>query len=183
MATPRSASARNDARPPSKVSGLLYGLGFGGFIDGIVLHQVLQWHHMVSHIEDYPVTTVAGLEVNTLADGFFHVATWLLVLAGSITAIAAWRQGRLAPNWRFHIGLMLAGWGIFNVVEGLIDHQLLGVHHVRDDLGGPLSWDIGFLVFGVLLIVGGWLLHQSGLRALERRAAVSSGSATYPSAE
>jgi uncharacterized membrane protein len=78
---------------------------------------------------------------------------------------------------------MLAGWGIFNVVEGLIDHQLLGVHHVRDDLGGPLSWDIGFLVFGVLLIVGGWLLHQSGLRALERRAAVSSGSATYPSAE
>jgi len=174
MATPRSASARNDARPPSKVSGLLYGLGFGGFIDGIVLHQILQWHHMVSHIEDYPVTTVAGLEVNTLADGFFHVATWLLVLAGSITAIAAWRQGRLAPNWRFHIGLMLTGWGIFNVVEGLIDHQLLGVHHVRDDLGGPLSWDIGFLVFGVLLIVGGWLLHQSGLRALERRAAVSS---------
>ena len=31
------------------MSGLLYGLGLGGFIDGIVLHQILQWHHMVTH--------------------------------------------------------------------------------------------------------------------------------------
>ena len=152
-------------KPPSKASGLLYGLGFGGFIDGIVLHQIFQWHHMIS--DEEPTNTVAGLELNTLADGFFHVATWFLVLAGSITAITAWRQGRLAPNWSFHFGLVLAGWGIFNVVEGLIDHQILGVHHVRDDLGAPLSWDIGFLVLGVLLIVGGWALHKKGLRALE----------------
>jgi uncharacterized membrane protein len=157
-------------QPPSKVSGLLYGLGLGGFVDGIVLHQILQWHHMVSDISRYPVNTIAGLEVNTLADGFFHLATWVLVLAASIAAIRAWRQGRLAPNWSFHFGLVLTGWGIFNVVEGLIDHQILGVHHVRDDLGGPLSWDIGFLIFGVLLIVGGWTLHKAGLRTLERRA-------------
>jgi hypothetical protein len=56
------------------------------------------------------------------------------------------------------------------IVERLIDHQILGVHHVRDDLDGQLSWDIGFLIFGVLLIVGGWSLHKAGLRALERRA-------------
>ncbi len=159
------------AKPPSKASGLLYGLGFGGFIDGIVLHQILQWHHMVSHVDDYPVTTITGLEVNTVADGFFHLATWFLVLAGSIAAIVAWQKGCLAPNWRFYFGLVLAGWGIFNVVEGIVDHQILGVHHVRDDLGAPLSWDIGFLVFGVLLIVGGWLLHKRGLASLERRAA------------
>lgn len=29
---------------PSRVPGLLMGLGFGGSVDGIVLHQVLQWH-------------------------------------------------------------------------------------------------------------------------------------------
>ncbi|WP_101524971.1 DUF2243 domain-containing protein [Nocardioides houyundeii] len=153
------------ARPPSKVSGLLYGLGLGGFVDGIVLHQILQWHHMISHEE--PTDTVAGLELNTLADGFFHVAAWFLVLAASIAAIVAWRQGRLAPSWSFHFGLVLAGWGIFNVVEGLVDHQILGVHHVRDDLGAPLSWDLGFLAFGVLLTVGGWLLHRHGVRAME----------------
>ena len=94
---------------PSKASGLLYGLGFGGFIDGIVLHQILQWHHMVSDVR-LPTTTVAGLEVNTLADGFFHAATWFFVLAGSITAIKAWREGRLAPSWSFHFGLILTGW-------------------------------------------------------------------------
>jgi uncharacterized membrane protein len=160
---------------PSRASGLLYGLGLGGFVDGIVLHQILQWHHMVSSVADYPVTTLAGLEANSLADGFFHVLTWFLVLAGSITTLRAWQVGRLAPSWSFHFGLVLTGWGLFNVVEGLIDHQLLGVHHVRDDLGAPLSWDIGFLVFGLLLIVGGWLLHLRGLRALERRAGVRSG--------
>src|SRR5918995_4539066 len=90
---------------PSKATGLLYGLGLGGFLDGIVLHQILQWHHMVSHVEDYPMTTVAGLEVNTLADGFFHVATWFLVLAGSITAIRACAKVVLPP-----VGLSTSAW-------------------------------------------------------------------------
>jgi len=156
-------------RPPSRASGLLYGLGLRGFVDGIVLHQVLQWHHMVSDVHDYPPTTLAGLEANTLADGLFHVATWLFVLAASVSMLTAWRHGRLAPSWSFHFGLVLVGWGLFNVVEGVIDHQLLGVHHVRDDLGGPLAWDLGFLGLGVLLIVGGWALHRRGLRAMSSR--------------
>lgn len=158
-----------DRSAPSRASGLLYGLGLGGFLDGIVLHQILQWHHMLSHVEDHPVTTVAGLEVNTLADGFFHAATWFLVLAGSIAAIAAWRRGRLAPSWGFHFGLVLAGWGLFNIAEGLINHQMLGVHHVRDDLGAPLSWDIGFILLGVLLVLLGWALHRHGLGIMTAR--------------
>jgi uncharacterized membrane protein len=153
-------------RLPPRTPSLLLGIGFGGFVDGILLHQILQWHHMVSDVHAYPMTTVAGLEANTLADGFFHVASWLCVLAGSLLALRAWRQGRRAPSWSFHIGLLLAGWGAFNVVEGLVDHQVLGIHHVRDDLGAPLSWDIGFLLISALLAVGGWLLHQRGMRAL-----------------
>ena len=149
---------------PTRAAGLLLGLGLGGFIDGIVLHQVLQWHHMVSHVEDFPVGTVEGLEVNTLADGFFHLGTWLLVLAGSTAAIASWRKGRRAPSWGFHFGLVLTGWGVFNVVEGLINHQILQIHHVRDDLGGPWTWDAGFLLLGLLLIGGGLALHRIGSR-------------------
>jgi uncharacterized membrane protein len=149
-------------RPPSKLPGLLYGVGLGGFVDGIVLHQVLQWHHMVSDVHEYPVTTVAGLEVNTLADGFFHLATWCFVVAASLATLHSWRQGRIAPSWSFHFGGVLAGWGLFNLVEGVVDHQLLGVHHVRDDLGGPLSWDLGFLVLGALLVVLGLLLQRRG---------------------
>ncbi|MGV0789889.1 DUF2243 domain-containing protein [Mycolicibacterium sp. XJ2] len=152
---------------PTRAPSLLLGLGLGGFVDGIVIHEILQWHHMVSNVEAYPPDTLGGLETNVVADGFFHVVTWLLVALGTSLTLVAWQQRRLAPNWSFHVGLLLAGWGIFNVVEGLIDHQILGVHHVRDDLGAPLSWDIGFLVFGVLLIVGGWALHRRGARQLE----------------
>ncbi len=150
------------------MSGLLYGLGFGGFVDGIVLHQVLQWHHLVSSTEGAPMTTVAGLELNTLADGLFHLASFAFTAAGMVTTLSAWRQGRLAPSWSFHLGLLLVGWGLFNLVEGLVNHQLLGLHHVRDDLGGPLSWDLGFLASGVLLVAAGWALHRRGLGRLER---------------
>ena len=165
------AASGTDVAPasPSKAAGILYGLGLGGFVDGIVLHQILQWHHMVSDTAGHPMTTVAGLEVNTMADGFFHVATWLLVVAASIVTLAQWRQGRLAPSWSFHAGGGLAGWGMFNLVEGLVDHHILGAHHVRDDLGGPLSWDVGFLVLGVVLIAAGWTMQHRGATRLARR--------------
>jgi hypothetical protein len=65
-------------RPPSRAFGLLFGLGLGGSVDCIVLHQMLQWHHMVSDVRRYPVTTIAGLEINTLADGLFHAASGFL---------------------------------------------------------------------------------------------------------
>ena len=151
--------------PPSAAASLMYGIGLGGFVDGIVLHQLLQWHHLVSSTS-HSVQTVAGLEVNTLADGFFHLFSWFVVVGASIVTLAQWRQGRLPPSWRFHLGGVLAGWGGFNVVEGLVDHQLLGIHHVRDDLGGPLSWDLGFLALGLALVGVGWLLARSGSRVL-----------------
>jgi uncharacterized membrane protein len=148
-------------RSTPKLPGLLLGLGLGGFLDGIVLHQVLQWHHLLTDTGDHPATTVAGLEANTLADGLFHLATWVLVAAGMAATIAAWRRGALAPPWKRHVGLLLLGWGVFNLVEGLIDHQLLGIHHVRDDLGAPLGWDIGFLALGLALVLGGaWLARE-----------------------
>jgi uncharacterized membrane protein len=125
---------------------------------------------MVSSVASTPMTTLAGLEANTLADGVFHVGSWLLTLAGVVTTLVAWRQGRIAPSWSFQIGLVLAGWGLFDLVEGIVDHQLLGVHHVRDDLGSPLSWDLGFLAFGAVLVAGGWLLHRRGVRGLRKAA-------------
>jgi uncharacterized membrane protein len=151
------------AEPPRAPS-LLLGIGLGGFVDGILLHQILQWHHMLTDTGDHPATTVAGLEANTVADGFFHLATWLVVAAGMLLAFRAWQRGELAPPWRAHFGLLLAGWGLFNLVEGLIDHQILGVHHVRDDLGAPLGWDLAFLASGVLLIALGWTMARSAKR-------------------
>ncbi len=154
---------------------MLFGLGLGGFIDGIVLHQLLQWHHLLTGDEGgEPADTVAGLEANTLADGFFHLATWTLVVVAMLLTVRAWQRGELAPPWRAHVGLLLAGWGIFNLVEGLVDHQLLGIHHVRDDLGAPLGWDLAFLAYGVLLVAAGLALSRSADR---RGRAFGTGSA------
>ncbi|MDQ0663131.1 putative membrane protein [Arthrobacter ulcerisalmonis] len=146
----------------------LLGMGLGGFVDGIVLHQLLQWHHMLTHTEPGNPRTVPGLELNTLADGLFHAAMWVLVAAAAFLTIRARRNGTLSPGWAFHAGLVLLGWGVFNVLEGLVNHQLLGIHHVRDDLGGPLAWDLGFLVLSVVLAVAGWFLYRRaavGVRA------------------
>jgi uncharacterized membrane protein len=56
---------------------------------------------------------------------------------------------------------VLAGWGGFNLVEGIIDHHILGIHHVH---GGPhqVWWDIGFLVLGAVLVAAGYLLQRTG---------------------
>lgn len=154
---------------PPLLPALLMGIGFGGFVDGIVLHQILQWHHMLTAEGCCSATSVAGLEDNTLADGFFHIATWIAVFAGTLAAMRAWQRGELAPPWRSHFGGLLLGWGAFNLVEGLVDHQILGIHHVRDDLGAPVGWDIGFLAIGGAgLIVIGWALRRSGRRQVER---------------
>ena len=150
-----------------RIPAFVTGIGLGGFLDGIVLHQLFQWHHILTASGDHPSTTVAGLEDNTFADGLFHIATWLFVTAGLLLTVRAWRRGELAPPWRGHVGMLLAGWGVFNLVEGLVDHQLLGIHHVRDDLGGPLGWDLAFLAFGAVLVLVGLAL------AANRRPAIS----------
>lgn len=85
------------ARPP-KAPAFVLGLGLGGFIDGIVLHQILQLHHMLTGDEGgESMETVAGLEANTLADGFLHLATWILVLVATMLLVRAWQRRELAP--------------------------------------------------------------------------------------
>jgi uncharacterized membrane protein len=146
--------------PGIKASGLLLGVGLGGFVDGIVLHQILQWHHMLTSEGSYPATTVAGLEVNTLWDGLFHASTWLMTAVGLLLLVRA--IGRGAPwSRRLLLGLMLAGWGTFNLVEGVVNHHVLGIHHVKADV--PVL-DLAFLALGALLLIGGLALARAGER-------------------
>lgn len=153
--------------------GLLLGAGLGAFVDGILLHQVLQWHHMLTSTDTdragvayYPRDTVHGLEVNTLWDGLFHTLAWVLVIAGLavLHSRVQHARGRLWAS-RALWGWVLVGWGAFNLVEGTLDHHLLGLHHVRS---GPhqTGWDLSFLAVGLLLVVGGWAL-QRGARLTE----------------
>jgi uncharacterized membrane protein len=151
----------HDAISRPRAPGILLGIGLGGFIDGIVLHQILQWHHMLTSEGRYPKTTVAGLETNTLWDGLFHAATWIAVAIGIYILWRRTTSWRWAISGRAFVGWMLVGWGLFNVVEGVVDHHLLGIHHVREGGGiNQTAWDLGFLAFGAVLIVGGLLLAR-----------------------
>jgi uncharacterized membrane protein len=148
--------ATDEPNPPFPVhAGVLLGVGLGGFFDGIVLHQLLQWHHMVSGW--YPINSLQNLKLNTLWDGIFHAATYVVVVAGLFTL---WRSAhRFHARWSGGCltGSMLIGWGIFNVVEGIIDHQILGVHQVNE-LVPPderFIWNMGFLAWGVAMMAFG----------------------------
>jgi uncharacterized membrane protein len=41
-------------RWPPVAPALLLGIGLGGFVDGIVLHQIRQWYHMLNAASGYP---------------------------------------------------------------------------------------------------------------------------------
>ena len=127
---------------------LVLGLGIGGFVDGIVAHQLLGWHHMLSGW--YPDDP----HLNMRGDGLFHLLCLLLVLTG----VALLNRAGGVPG-RVLWGGVLAGWGVFNLVEGVVDHLVLGIHHVR---GGPheLAYDLGFLALGALLVVVGRLVAR-----------------------
>lgn len=151
----RRASAAGSLTVP----GIVLGLGLGGFLDGIVLHQIAQWHNMLSSTKRWSTTTAENLEANMLADGLFHAATWTLVALGFWLLWRATGHGARDGGTTL-LGWMLAGWGVFNVVEGVVDHLILGLHHVREN-GNELAWDLGFLAFGLALVAAGYLLVRS----------------------
>ncbi|MBA3481110.1 MAG: DUF2243 domain-containing protein, partial [Pirellulales bacterium] len=48
------ASERQTDRRPLIAAATLLGIGLGGFVDGILFHQLLQFHNMLSGSEYYP---------------------------------------------------------------------------------------------------------------------------------
>ena len=70
---------------------------------------------------------------------------------------------------RHILGLLLVGWGVFNLVEGVVDHHILGIHHVRAG-DAELAYDLAFLALGAALLLGGLALAGGGPRESDRRA-------------
>lgn len=136
-------------RRPLIAAGTLLGIGMGGFVDGIVFHQLLQVHSMLS--AQVTRSTVAGLEINMFWDGLFHVLTWTMTALGLALLWKAVKRGDVPLSTKTLVGSMALGWGLFNLVEGIIDHHLLHIHHVTET-DNHLIWDLAFLASGLLLI-------------------------------
>jgi uncharacterized membrane protein len=157
----KAHAARNSDRQhltpvPLTTSAMVLGIGLGGFIDGIVLHQILQWHEMISN--KMPPTTLVAKSVNMFWDGIFHAFSLIVVVIG---IILLWKM-----LWRRDIdrsgnllgGGLLLGWGLFNIVEGVIDHHLLKLHNVREITDNVAVWNWGFLGISFAMIVAGYVL-------------------------
>lgn len=130
---------------------LLLGIAIGGFFDGILLHQILQWHHLFSGVEDWN-DNVAFL---MMTDGVFHLAMFAALIA------ALWMiwRGKGVGN---AVANAAIGFGLWHVIDALLSHWLLGIHRIRDVAVNPLLWDLGWVVvFGLVPIAIGarWLRH------------------------
>ncbi|HBB35438.1 MAG TPA: DUF2243 domain-containing protein [Cyanobacteria bacterium UBA8803] len=140
-------------------AGILLGISFAGLFDGIVLHQILQWHHMLTSVE--PATNIGNLELNTLWDGLFNLITCGMNIAGLVLLWRAGQLGDFVGASRKFTGSLLAGAGSFNVLEGLLNHHILGIHHVKSG-ANQLAWDLGFLALSTILAVFGLILLRNG---------------------
>ena len=146
-------------RKPLIAAGTLLGIGMGGFVDGILFHQILQVHNMLSNwvVRD----SLVNEQINMFWDGLFHAFTWTMTALGLLLQWRAVRRGDVPLSGKTYAGALLLGWGLFNLVEGVIDHQILQVHHVIQD-GNHLLWDMAFLASGVVLIAAGLSLLRAG---------------------
>jgi uncharacterized membrane protein len=142
-------------------AGVVLGLGLGGFIDGIALHQIAQWHNMGSAI--LPPHTMEAMSQNMVWDGLFHLATLGITIIGVFMLWAAAHHRDIPDTARGLIGEMLVGWGLFNLVEGVIDHHVLNLHHVRDLPVHVPVYDWMFLGFGGLglILIGRLMMRPS----------------------
>ncbi|WP_413062371.1 DUF2243 domain-containing protein (plasmid) [Sphingomonas carotinifaciens] len=134
--------------------GGVLGFALGGFFDGIVLHQILQWHHLLSLVPG-----VDSLRMQVLWDGYFHALMYLVALAG---LVGLWRH-RAAAGSTHWLGAVPVGFGAWHVLDSVLSHWVLGIHRIRVDSAAPLMWDvIWFAAFGVVPLLLGWMMLRRG---------------------
>jgi len=142
---------------PLALAGYALGFGLGGFFDGILLHQILQWHHLLSGLSE------ARLDVRFLvmADGLFHALMYVITAVGLWLLWGSRRDWAMPGGDRSLAGLALIGFGAWHVFDALLSHWLLGIHRIRMDTDVPLLWDILWLmVFGIIPLLSGWHLQK-----------------------
>ncbi|MBT2644391.1 DUF2243 domain-containing protein [Bacillus sp. ISL-41] len=133
------------------IAGLILGLGLLGAIDGIVFHQLLQWHHMV--LSD-------NIQLEIFTDGLFTALFSAKLLWGGVKIFQDARKNQLGTSWRIFLGGIFIGGGAFNLVEGIVDHHILQVHRVKPLAENPLMYDLAFLAIGALLVIIGLMIKR-----------------------
>lgn len=134
-------------------SGVLFGIGLIAFIDEVVFHQLLHWHHF------YDQSTLA---IGLVSDGLFHAFSWFATIAG-LFLLADLRRRRAFSPRRWWGGL-LCGAGAFQLYDGTVQHKWMRIHQIRyveNVIVYDLIWN-GIAL--ALLGVGIYMLRQASVK-------------------
>ncbi|MDZ5471706.1 DUF2243 domain-containing protein [Bacillus sp. 31A1R] len=133
------------------IGSFILGFGFFGALDGIIFHQILQWHSVIMD------TTRAG---QIVSDGVFHLAVTIALVIGGFLLWLGGNPTEHTKGLRMLIGGFLIGGGTFNFVEGIINHHILQIHRVKPGDPNALMYDLLFLASGILLILIGFMIRR-----------------------
>jgi uncharacterized membrane protein len=131
--------------------GLVLGIGVAGTLDEVIFHQLLQWHNFYVHTTDY---------WRIVTDGVFHAVSSSLLFTG---VLLIWFRRDLLARRGDGRGLasgMLMGTGGFNLYDGTIQHKLLRLHPVREDVANILPYDLAWNGVALLALLAGWWLWR-----------------------
>lgn len=132
--------------------GCVLGFALGGFFDGILLHQILQWHHLLSAING------DDLRFQVAADGYFHALMYVIAAVG-IWMLWASQSNSDRMSGRLLFSGILIGFGAWHIIDAALSHWLLGIHRIRMDSSSPLFWDLLWLsLFGLVPVILGWIM-------------------------
>lgn len=101
----------------AKQAALLLGLGLGAFFEGILMHPL---------------------------GGALYMAMWVVCAAGIALLWTAVRGPGPLPSGHGFAGFFLIGWGVFNMLDGLLRHDLAKEWLV-------FATGLGFVLLGVLV--------------------------------
>lgn len=140
-------------RSPWTRWGAVLGFALGGFFDGILLHQILQWHHLLSLVPG-----ILDMRMQVLWDGYFHALMYVIAAASLWGLWCAHKHAGEAWG-RPLLGALLVGFGLWHVVDSIASHWVLGIHRIKLDSPDPLMWDlIWFVAFGIVPLAIGWFM-------------------------
>lgn len=150
MATHERPAAPKAVRHRVVLSGFLFGCGIAAaLIDLFIFHLGLQWHHF------YDLSTP---EIALLADGIFHAFGWFITVAGLFLLADLRRRGPLP--WARWVGAVVLGVGSFQLLDGVLNHKILGIHQIR--------YGVDLLLYDVVWIGSACVMILIGLVVLWR---------------
>lgn len=142
----------------------VFGFGFSGLVDVLLLHHVLQLHHLVSNKVE--PTTLTGLRLNIFADGLFSLAMLTIMsVGGGLVWAAERRRARQPLPPRPLAGAAVVGLGVFDLFDVVVDHTLLGLHHATS---GPGFYDPHWAVISLLIIGAGAYIYRHSTTETQR---------------